>query len=189
MQRSDYAEWTAVSRRQALLGIGTLASGGGSLAVALSEPGAAQVSVDSFSVSDSDMTTEQADPVVDVSLGYSYDVGNNPVADLRFELLVDGDVVASDELTTDKTTFDGTTELSGRVLDASAWDQSDFAPEVASSVQRDVTVGVRFAVLDSDGSVIAEDSKQDTATVRVSHPQEVRLVATVGGQGEIANGS
>ncbi|AGC34575.1 hypothetical protein HSTV1_30 [Haloarcula sinaiiensis tailed virus 1] len=188
MQRNDYAKWTAVSRRQALLGIGTLAAGGGSLAVAMSEPGAAQVSVDSFSVSDSDMATEQADPVVDVSLGYSYDAGNNPVADLRFELLVGGDVVASDELTTDKTTFDGTTELSGRAVDASAWEQSDFAPDVASAVERDVTVAVRFAVLASDGSVIVEDSKSDTATVKISHPQEVRLVASVGGSGTIANG-
>jgi hypothetical protein len=109
------------------------------------------------------------------------------VADLRFELLVDGDVVASDELTTDKTTFDGTTELSGRVLDASAWDQSDFSPEVASEIQQDVTVGVRFAVLDSGGSVIVEDSKSDSASVAVSHPQEVRLVASVGGSGTIAN--
>jgi hypothetical protein len=180
-----------VSRRQALLGLGTVATGGVGLAAVVPDRASAQVSVDSFAVSDGSFTTDQADPVVDVTVAYDYDVGTSPVATLRFELLVGDSVVASDALSTSVATHNGTVDLSGRVVDSEAWAAGDFAPAVASRVSHDLTIGVRFAVLNSSGSVIVEDTATDSATVTVSHPQETQYVIGVGGSGEIrtADGS
>lgn len=52
---------------------------------------------------------------------------------------------------------------------------------------RELTIGVRFAVLDSGDDVIVEDVAEDTASVTVRHPQESRWVAEVGGSGSITN--
>ena len=188
--RTQFDEWSPVSRRQALLGIGAVAASGSGLAVVGTQQasGAANVSVDSFSVSDAEFEAESAAPVVELSVAYNYDVGNSGVSGLLFELVVGDSVVASDELTTDRTALSNTTDLSGRVTDSDGWDSADFAPAVGESVSRDVSVAVRFAVLDSTGDAIVEDSATDSATVTVTHPRDSRLVAEVGGDGVIVDG-
>jgi len=189
--RTQIDEWSPVSRRQALLGLGTLAVSGSGLAVVGTQQasGAANVSVDSFTVSDATFEAESVAPVVELSLAYDYDVGVSGVSGLVFELAVGDSVVASDELTTDRTALSNTTDLSGRVTDADAWGSADFAPAVGKSVSRDVSVTVRFVVLDSTGDVIVSDTATDSATVTVTHPQDSRLVAEVGGDGVIVDGS
>lgn len=181
------AEYSPVSRRQAIIGVGTLATAGVGLSTVGTGGARAQVSVESFDVADATFTDDQADPKLAATVAYDYDVGVEPVADLRFELLVGDSVIASDELTTSTTALAGDTTLSGMVTDSDAWSVSDFAPEVASSVSRDLSVTVRFAVLDSSDAVIVEDTASDTATVTVSHPQESKLIASVGGSGEFSN--
>ena len=173
-----------LTRRRALAGGAALLTAGGSL-VWVGEPASAAVSVDDYSVSDAEFTKAQLDPVLDVSVAYSYDAGNSTVGSLLFELQVGKTVVASEELVTDATTLDSTTELSGRIVDSDAWGLTDFSPEVASSVDRTVSTTLRFAVLDSNGEVIVEDSKSDTVTIAVAHPQESEYLASVGGDGTV----
>lgn len=192
--RPDRAAWTPVSRRQALLGIGTLAAGGGAGVAVLSnasDPAAARatVQVADFAVADAQFTAETVDPEVVATIEYEYDAGNAAVKELRFALDVDGTEVASDTLVTDATTHTGETDLSGRLLASDAWSAADFEPEVASSVSQDVTVTVRFDVLGSDGDSIVGDEATDAAVVTVSHPQESEYIATVGGTGEIVTAS
>lgn len=187
MDRRNYAEWTPVSRRQALTGIGTLATGGVAVATlrAGTGPVRAQVSIDDFEMADATFTAESVDPDVTVTLGYDYDVANSVVSALRFELVVGETVVASDDLRTDRTTLSGETELRGSVTDAEAWAAQDFSPDVAASVEREMDVTVRFDVLDDASESIVGDTAADTVSVVVSHPQESQYVATVGGSGTV----
>lgn len=178
----------SLSRRRLIGGAATLLTAGGTLVV-VGDPAAAQVTVDDFAVSDAELTSEAATPVVDVTAAFEYDAGTQPVRALRFALSVGGSVIASDELVTDSTMNDGTTTLSGRVTDADAWTTDDFAPEVASSVSRELTIGLKFEVLDGEDSVIVSDTATDAATVVVSHPQESQYVAEVGGRGSIRTAS
>lgn len=182
-QRFDAAV-SHLSRRRVLAGAGVLLTGAGSL-VAVGKPASAAVSVGSFDVADREFTGEQIQPVVDVTAAYEYDVGSQPVNALEFSLSVDGSVVASDELITDRTTLSGETTLSGRVTDSDAWASDDFAPAVASSVSRDIKVTLSFSVVESDGREIVGDSATATATVTVGHPQETEWTASVGGEGVI----
>lgn len=182
-RRRDRVE-SHLTRRRALAGGAALLTAGGSL-VFVGEPANAAVSVDSYSVSDAEFTKEQLDPILDVSIDYSYDAGNAVVGSLLFELVVGETVVATEELVTDATTLESTTELSGRIVDSDAWGLTDFSPEVASSVQRTVSTTIRFAVLDSNGDVIVEDSKSDDVLIAVSHPQQSEYIASVGGTGSV----
>jgi len=184
MQR-NYAEYSPVSRRQALVGIGTLAAGGVGLSAVAVETAGASVSVDSFAVSDAEFTAESVTPVLDVTLVFDYDVGNQPVSSLRFAVSVGDSQIAEKTLNTGMATYEGTETLSGVITDSDAWSASDFSPPVADSVSRQVSVSVLFAVRDSDGAAIASDTASDTATVSVSHPQETEYVASVGGSGAI----
>jgi len=171
-----------LTRRRALAGGAALLTAGGTV-VAVGDTASAAVTVSELSIADREFVSERVDPVLDVTAAFNYDAGTQPVQDLRFVLSVGGEEIASDELTTDRTTFTGDTTLSGRVTDSSAWSVSDFEPAVASSVSRSVTVGVTFEVLDGEGNVIVSDSAEDSGTVTVSHPQETQYVAEVGGSG------
>lgn len=181
--RDDRAE-SYLNRRAALAGGAALLTAGGTL-VFVGDPAHAAVSIDDLTVADETFTTESVDPVVDVTVGYSYDAGNAAVESLRFTLSIDGETVATDELVTDRTTLENETTLSGKVTNADAYAASDFAPDVASSVSQELTIGLTFEVLGTDGTVLVGDTASDTAVVTVSHPQESEYVATVGGSGTI----
>jgi len=100
--------------------------------------------------------------------------------------LVGETTVASEQLRTSQTEYEGNTELSGRVLDADKWSASDFEVERGEIIERDVTVGVRFTVIDG-GTVVAEDSAEDISTVVVESLLG-ESYARVGLTGEITNG-
>jgi hypothetical protein len=186
-KRFDRAVST-LSRRRALIGGATLLTAGGSL-VWVGDPVHAAVSVDDLAIPDASFTSRQVAPVVDVTLGFDYDVGMASIKHLALGLSVGGETIASDELVTDKTTYNGQTTLSGRVTDASAWASGDFAPAVGERVERTLTVGVTFAVVNTSDETIVEDSTTTDVVVGVSHPQESRYTASVGGTGTVRNGT
>lgn len=173
-----------LSRRQALAGVTTLVTAGGSLVV-VGEPAQARVSVESFEVSDSKFERESVEPVLDVVVQFDYDAGLEPVNALEFSLLIDGDEIASDRLVTSETSHTGDTTLSGSVLDSGSWDSSDFAVSVGEGITRELSVALEFRVVTSEGTVIVDDRAEDTATVEVDHPRESALIASVGGTGSI----
>jgi hypothetical protein len=175
--------WSPVTRRQAIAGLGTLATAGAGVALFPSGGARAAVTVDELSLSDRTFTAASVRPVVEVSASYDYDVGNEVVSGLRFTVAVDGTQVDTAALSTNRATFSGTETLRGVVTDSEAWSADDFAPDVASSVNHDVAVRVTFAVLDDSGEAITSAEASDTATVEVRHPQESRYVAEVGGSG------
>jgi len=191
MQRNDLptaAEYSPVSRRQALAGVGTLAAGGVGLAATLPDGARASVTVAEFFVADAEFEAETVDPVVDATVEYDYDAANSPVDALAFALVIDGTVVASDDLQTSRSTLSGETDLSGRVVDSDAWSASDFEPAVGESVSQTLSVTVTFDVVESDGSSIVSDEAGDSGAVVVSHPQDSAYVATVGGDAVIIDG-
>lgn len=153
------------------------------------EPASAQVSVDSFSVSDASFESESIDPVVDVTAAYRYDAADRPVDHLWFGVAIDGDTVAEETLVTETSTLENTTQLSARVADSSAWSLTDFAPEAGADIQRDVTVSLSFAVRERDDSTIAQDSAEDTATIAVTNPNSGSPTAALGGEGVIRDSS
>lgn len=151
--RND-ALWSPVSRRQALAGLGTLATGAGVVGVSslTAEHVRAQVTVENFAVADAEFTATAADPRVVVDVGYDYSVGETVVSAVMLRLSVDGTEVASDELVTDRTTLRGSSEIRGAITDSDEWDSDDFAPAVAESVTREVSVTVDMAILDDADS-------------------------------------
>jgi hypothetical protein len=184
MRKDDIAEWTPVSRRQALAGIGTVATGAIGTAV-IAQPAGATVSVDEFTVKSNSFDAEQVDPIVTATIGYDYDVGTAPVADVRVSLSIDGTEVAQETMATNKTTYQSSVELSGRIADSGQWSVGHFEPSAGASVSREVSVTVRFAVRDSDGRVIKSATASDTAEVTVTHPESGQTYVTVGGSAEI----
>jgi len=94
--------------------------------------------------------------------------------------------VASEQLRTDMAEFENSTNLSGRVVESGAWAAADFAVERGETVEHDVTVGVRFAVIDGS-EVVAEDSAEDVSTVVVESPLGDEY-ASVGMTGRIVDG-
>jgi len=169
------------SRRRVLTAVGVVAGGGAALAVA-PEDARADVAVEEFAVSDATFEAESVTPVVDADIAYAYRADS--VSELAFELLVGESVVAEDALRTASTELDETTQLSGEVLDADAYSQSDFASDAGAETTVTVDVGVRFRVLDADGDELAADSARDDATVEVVSPVG-ETHATIGGSATI----
>jgi len=138
--RSSIDEWSPVSRRQAVLGIGTVAAGSTTLAFVSTDDAAAQVSVDGLTIPDASFAAERIDPHLDVVIGFAYDVGSEPVSDVAFSLSVDGTQIASQSLATSDAVFEGDTTLAGPITDSDAWSAEAFAPEAASSVSPSATI-------------------------------------------------
>ena len=173
-----------MSRRHVLAGTAALVTTGGTIVV-VGEPARASVSVDELSVENAEFETEEVAPVLDVEIGYEYDVGDEPINALEFSLLVDGTEVSSDELITSRTTLEGDTTLSGSILDSDAWDQSDFRVGVGEEITREISITLEFRAVASDGAVLADDTAEDSASVIVTHPKESTITASVGGHGMI----
>lgn len=186
-EEHNYAEWSPVSRRQALIGVGSLAAGATTYSVIGSDGARAEVTLGALDAQDGELTSEAADPVVDATIIYSYDVGSAPIQSLWIGLTIGGDVVAERELSTTTSVLENDVELSGHVVDSGAWDSSDFEPPVADSVSHEITVGVVFEAREGDGSVIVDAKTTDTAELVVSHPQESEFVAEVGGTATFAD--
>lgn len=186
-QRIDSAA-QHVTRRRAIAGGATLLTAGGTL-VWVGDSASAAVTIDGWTVPDASFEAETVDPVVNADVKYRYDVGDASIRALALELLVGDHTVASDELVTDRTSLESTVTLSGPLTDSDAWSASDFDVAVGESVSRDVTVAVRFAVLDTNDSELVTDRAEDTSTVTITHPQDSTYSATVGGSASITDGS
>jgi len=182
-QRYDRVAQT-LTRRKAIAGGATLLATGGTI-IALGEEVRAEVALDELEIPDATLTGERVTPVADVDVRFSYDVGEQAVGALRFALTVGGDVIASSELVTDRTTYDGTTDLAGPVTDSDAWASEDFSPAVASSVERTLNLGLSFIVTDPDGGELASATTSEEVVVVVEHPQESKRTAQVGGSGVV----
>jgi hypothetical protein len=174
-----------LSRRRALAGGAALLTAGGTLVWVGSDTARADVTLDKLTIPDADFESTGIDPVVDVTAKYDYDTGQAAVDKLRLTLTVGGDTVATEELVTEHTVLTGEADLSGRITDSEAWSDTDFAPAVAETVERTLTVGLTFAVVGTDGQAIVEDSVTEDVTVTVAHPQESQYVAAVGGTGTV----
>lgn len=187
-KQHDYAEWSPVSRRQALIGVGSLAAGTATYSVVGSDGARAEVTLGNLEAQDGELTSEAADPVVEATILYSYDVGSAPIQSLWIGLTVGGDVVAKRELSTTTSVLENDVELSGRVTDSDAWDSDDFEPAVADSLTHEIEVGVLFEAREGDDSVIVAADATDTAELVVSHPQESEFFADIGGTATFADG-
>ncbi len=167
---------SSLTRRRLASLAGVAVAGGGGVAY-VSGDASADVTVDELEVGDARIEAREADPVVTADIAYAYQYAG--AQELRFEVLIGDDVIASETLRTSSDTLDETTTLSGRVADADAWALEDFAVARGGELTREVTVTVRFAVL-VNGSVAAEDSASVTADVAVVWPEGASY-ATVGG--------
>jgi hypothetical protein len=174
----------SITRRRVLaLGASGVAGAGG-LSVFGTADTRAAVSVEEFSVSDATFEAAQVTPILNATVGYAYSVAT--VSELWIGLLVGDTVVAEESLRTGTAELERTTDLSGRVLDADTYSQSDFAVERGETATVTVECGVRFEVRDGD-NVVASDETRDSATVEVVSPMD-ETYATVGGSAEIVSG-
>jgi len=174
----------SVSRRQAIGAVATVVGGGSAIAIAGAESARAQVSVDDVNVPDTEFEADAVDPVVDAEIAYAY--RHDSTTELVFELLVGETVIAAESLRTASAELESDTQLSGRIAESDAWTTADFEAPAGETIQRDVTVGVRFAVLDGE-TVVVEDTAEDTATVTVANPSD--STASVGMVAQITDGS
>lgn len=173
------------SRRRVLTAVGVVAGGGAALAVA-PEDARADVAVEEFAVSDATFEAESVTPIVDAEVAYAYRA--DAVSEIALELRVGETVVDETTLRTSSAELESSESLSGNVLDADAYSQSDFAPDAGGETTVTVAVGVRFAVLDADGDELASDRASDEATVEVISPRD-KQYATIGGSATIERSS
>lgn len=190
MQRPTLSDdWSPVSRRQALIGIGTLASGATTTAYLASDRAQADVAIGDLSVGDAAFEAEAIDPKLVVDVAYRYDASGADVDSADFRLLVDGAELDTSNLSTSQESLEETTRLSGRLTALDAYAASDFQPDVGATASESFQATVAFAVLDSAGSEIVTAEVSDTVTVSVSHPQDNTYEASVGGDGRVLDAS
>jgi len=179
----DESLWTVVqpdsqlTRRSVVASGATVLAGGTAALVLGTESAAADVTVDAVDVQSATFDAKSVQPVVDAEIAYEYTYDD--AQELLFEVSVADTVVASETLRTDSGSLAETTTLSGRVTDSDAWTESDFDAPQGGSIEREVTVTVRFAVL-VNGTVAAEDSATDSAMIEVRWPADAAY-AEVGG--------
>ena len=180
-ENTTLVEKWSVTRRGAIGAAATVVGGGTAIALVASQEGRAAVSVESLTVDDATFESASVDPVIDATVGwaFAYDAPHH----VRVGLLVDGEVIAYEQLRTSSTELENETELTGRVVDTASFALSDFEVARGESTTIEVPVSVRFAVL-VDGEAVAEDTANQTADVVVAHPQGDEY-ASVGGVASI----
>jgi len=177
-------ELSNLSRRRVIATTAGASLGLAGLAVGATGDASADVSVDDVTVSDASFDAESVDPVIEATIPFEYSV--ETISEVLIELQVGDSVVADEILNTTTTEADAETTLSGRVVDSDSWSASDFTVSEGQSISREVSVGVRLAVLDGD-ELLVEATGSDTATVAVEHPQQG--TASVGLQATIVDGA
>ena len=172
-----------ISRRQSLLLGGSILLGSGSLYALTHIPTASALSVDSFDVTNNSFESETISPKVVVDLAYSFQTSEVP-EEVRLKLQVGNETVEQTYLNPDQNQVDDTIRLSGLVTDSSAWASSDFTVEPGETVTRELNVTILLDVV-VNGEVVTSDTKTDTATIELSHPDQITVTSSIGGTGEI----
>jgi len=111
-RRLPATDESRISRRTAVVALGTVAVGSGGL-LSLAGHAHAEVTMDDFDVSDASFEAEQVTPELVADLRFGYDAGTEAVSALRFALEVGGDEIASERLDTTKAVYEGETGLTG----------------------------------------------------------------------------
>lgn len=175
-----------LTRRRAVGLMAAAVTGGTGLVLATDGAAGAEVSVEELTVDDASFEAKQVDPVADaeVAYAYRYDTPNG----VRLTLDVDGETIAETDLSTSTAEAEGTETLSGRVVDASAYDLSAFATDVGETITREVTFGVAISVQVNDEEV-ASDRATETATIEVTNPDDGDPYARIGGEITIRDAS
>ena len=155
-----------LTRRRLLAGVGAAGASTAAVSVLASDSAAAEVTLGDLEASATTFEAASVEPILDVDVDYEYSVSE--VERTRVELLVGGDVIASEAQMTAIVEGSGTTTLSGRVTDSSAWDAADFDAPTNGSVTRELAVEVRFAVL-VGGDVTAADTVQAIQPITVDN--------------------
>jgi len=177
-------ELSNLSRRRVIATTAGASLGLAGLAVGATGDASADVSVDDVTVSDASFDAAEVDPVIEATIPFEYSV--ETISDVVIELQVGDSVVADEILNTTTADASAETTLSGRVVDSDSWSASDFAVSEGQSISRELSVGVRLAVLDGD-ELLVEATGSDTATIAVEHPQQG--TASVGLQASIVDGA
>jgi hypothetical protein len=184
--QSNHPVSNHVTRRRAVGLMAAVVAGGGGVALATGDAAGAEVSVEELTVDDASFEAEQVDPVADAEVAYAYRY-DTPNAVL-LTLDVDGEPIAEADLSTSTAEAEGTETLSGRVVDAPAYDLSAFATEVGETITREVTFGVGISV-QVNGEEVASDRATETATIEVTNPDDGDPYARIGGEITIRDGS
>lgn len=177
------------TRRQALIGTGTLAAATlGGIAVSTQEA-SATVSGE-FTIPDgeailADTTLEDVRLNADVS--WSFDA-NAPIHGVEIELHVGATVNTTDMIARFEDTDLGTDQLSGEetlqgsLVNASDFELSDFQPETGE-LRRSVVAELRMYVL-RNGEVVADAAQTDSFEVVIKN-EELTVDMTLGATGEV----
>lgn len=173
----------SISRRQSLLLGGSILAGSGSLFALTHIPTASALSVDSFDVTNNSFESETISPKVVVDLAYSFQTSEVP-EEVRLKLQVDNETVEQTYLNPDQSQVNDTIRLTGLVTDSSAWASSDFTVEPGETVTRQLNVTILLDVV-VNGEVVTSDTKTDTTTIELSHPDQITVTSSIGGSGEI----
>jgi len=173
----------SISRRQSLLLGGSILAGGGSLFALTHIPTASALSVDSFDVTNNSFESETISPKVVVDLAYSFQTSEVP-EEVRLKLQVGNETVEQTYLNPDQSQVNDTIRLTGLVTDSSAWASSDFTVEPGETVTRQLNVAILLDVV-VNGEVVTSDTKTDTTTIELSHPDQITVTSSIGGSGEI----
>jgi len=171
------------SRRQSLLLGGSILFGSGSLYELTHIPTASALSVDFFDVTNNSFESETINPKVVVDLAYSFQTSEVP-EEVRLKLQVGNETVEQTYLNPDQNQVDETIRISGLVTDSSAWASSDFTVEPGETITRELNITILLDVV-VNGEVVTSDTKTDTATVELSHPDQITVTSSIGGSGEI----
>jgi hypothetical protein len=179
--------WT---RRRTLLGAGVVATGTvGGIGVG-TDNAAAQVD-STLTVADASVTLVDEtlqDIIIDMIADWSF-TSNVDIDTVETEVHAGGRASSLDMIARETTTIDGgdqtngTTELSGSLVDARDFAISDMTPDTGS-IEHTALAELRVFVI-HDSEAVAESVVGDTFTVSISQ-EEVTVTTTVSGSGSVS---
>lgn len=163
------------TRRQAVGGLATLIAGGGAVALTPQEAGAT-AAVDDISIDDATYESESGNlhtPWLDLDVSYEYSTNDTP-STVRLLLMVgpptNQDLLQMAEEGVASTTGQGEVDLAGKVIEAEAFDSSQFdVSEPGDSVTVTIPFGVVVQVRDADGNTLVDGDVQTSVDVTVRH--------------------
>ena len=154
----------------------------------------AQVSTESFDIAGDSVTTSDGyiqNVSVTVSGGWSYELPGGDVTEWKLDLRVsDGDTwntIGQVTGTNEYHQYNESYEVSGNLIEDGPFSQEFFAaPGPGKQTSVEMPFEIWFRVLTSDGTPLADASKEDTATIAVGQEEiNANLYGEVGGSGSV----